>query len=124
VSRASCPQIAHFSKRAPSLGTPHAITAAATRFARPPRPTSRTSVEKGDHAVFLAGESSYTQELMLRGIVDGPSPDDAVARLTHERIRALAAQLPTVYLVAHDPETAARLAERRVVRAIPEKVAA
>jgi hypothetical protein len=61
---------------------------------------------------------------MLRGIVDGPSPDDAVARLTHERIRALAAQLPTVYLVAHDPETAARLAERRVVRAIPEKVAA
>src|SRR2546425_694413 len=36
---------------------------------------------------------------MLRGVVDGPSLDDAVARLTHERIRALAAQLPTVYLV-------------------------
>jgi N-acyl homoserine lactone hydrolase len=81
-------------------------------------------VEEGDRAVFLAGDSSYTQDLMLRGIVDGPSPDDAVARLTHERIRALAAQLPTVYLVAHDPETAARLAERRVVGAIPEKVAA
>jgi N-acyl homoserine lactone hydrolase len=81
-------------------------------------------IEEGDHAVFLAGDASYTQELMLRGVVDGPSPDDAVARLTHERIRALAAQLPTVYLVAHDPETAARLAERRVVGAVPERMAA
>ena len=80
-------------------------------------------VEEGDRAVFLAGDSSYTQDLMLRGVVDGPSPNDAIARLTHERIRAYAANTPTVYLVAHDPETAARLAERRVV-AIPEKVAA
>ena len=74
-------------------------------------------VEDGDHAVFLAGDSSYTQDLMLRGIVDGPSPDEATAQLTHERIRTLAAATPTVYLVAHDPETATRLAERRVVPA-------
>lgn len=80
-------------------------------------------VEEGDCSVFLAGDSSYTQDLMLRGVVDGPSPDDAIARLTHDRIRAYAANTATVYLVAHDPETAARLAERRVV-AIPEKVAA
>jgi N-acyl homoserine lactone hydrolase len=72
-------------------------------------------VRDGDHAVLLAGDSSYTEDLMLRGIVDGPSPDDDVARLTHRRIRAFAAETPTVYLVAHDPETAARLAERRVV---------
>ena len=81
-------------------------------------------VEENEHAVFLAGDSSYTQELMLRGIVDGPSPEDAVAQLTHERIRTLAAQLPTVYLVAHDPETADRLAERRVIGTVAEKVAA
>ena len=72
-------------------------------------------VEEGDHAVLLAGDSSYTEDLMLRGIVDGPSPDEAVAMRTHERIRALAAETPTVYLVAHDPETATRLTERRVV---------
>lgn len=72
-------------------------------------------VEEGDHAVFLAGDSSYTQDLMLRGIVDGPSPDESVARLTHQRIRAFATETPTVYLVAHDPETGVRLAERRVV---------
>jgi glyoxylase-like metal-dependent hydrolase (beta-lactamase superfamily II) len=74
-------------------------------------------VEEGDHAVLLAGDSSYTQDLMLRGIVDGPSPDESAARRTHERVRALAAQTPTVYLVAHDPDTAARLAERRTVGA-------
>ena len=72
-------------------------------------------VEEDDHAVFLAGDSSYTQELMLRGVVDGPSPDDRTARLTHQRIRAFTDETPTVYLVAHDPDTAARLAERRYV---------
>jgi N-acyl homoserine lactone hydrolase len=75
-------------------------------------------VHDGDHAVFLAGDSSYTQDLMLRGVVDGPSPDAAVAQLTHERIRAFAAETPTVYLVAHDPQTGARLAAREPV-AVP-----
>jgi N-acyl homoserine lactone hydrolase len=72
-------------------------------------------VEDGDHVVLLAGDSSYTQDLMLQGVVDGPSPDDAVALRTHARIRALAARTPTVYLVAHDPQTADRLAERTAV---------
>jgi N-acyl homoserine lactone hydrolase len=74
-------------------------------------------VEQGDHAVLLAGDASYSEDLMLRGVVDGPSPDDAVVKRTHERIRALAAERPTVYLVAHDPQTADRLAERRPVSA-------
>jgi glyoxylase-like metal-dependent hydrolase (beta-lactamase superfamily II) len=73
-------------------------------------------VDEGDHAVLLAGDASYSEDLMLRGVVDGPSPDDAVVKRTHERIRALAAERPTVYLVAHDPQTADRLAERRPVR--------
>jgi N-acyl homoserine lactone hydrolase len=72
-------------------------------------------VEDGDHTVFLAGDASYTQDLMLRGVVDGPSPDEKLAQLTHERIRELAAQTPTVYLVAHDPETGQRLAAREPV---------
>jgi glyoxylase-like metal-dependent hydrolase (beta-lactamase superfamily II) len=72
-------------------------------------------VEDGDHTVFLAGDSSYTQELMLRGKADGVGADEAAERLTHERIRAYAAATPTVYLVAHDPESGVRLEERRVV---------
>jgi N-acyl homoserine lactone hydrolase len=72
-------------------------------------------VQDGDHAVFLAGDSSYNEDLMLRGIVDGPSPDDAVAQLTHQRIREFAAETPTVYLVAHDAQTGSRLANRQPV---------
>ena len=81
-------------------------------------------VEDGDHAVFLAGDSSYTQDALLRGVVDGVGPDEAAERLTHERIRAYAAETPTVYLPAHDPETATRLTERQPIGPPPEKVAA
>jgi glyoxylase-like metal-dependent hydrolase (beta-lactamase superfamily II) len=81
-------------------------------------------VDEGDHTVFLAGDSSYTQELMLRGKVDGVGADEEAERHSHERIRAFAAETPTVYLVAHDPETGARLAERRPVHPIPAEMAA
>jgi N-acyl homoserine lactone hydrolase len=72
-------------------------------------------VEEGEQTVFLAGDSSYTQDLMLRGVADGVGADEEAERLTHERIRAFAAARPTVYLVAHDPDTGARLAERRLI---------
>jgi glyoxylase-like metal-dependent hydrolase (beta-lactamase superfamily II) len=81
-------------------------------------------VDEGDHTVFLAGDSSYTQDLMLRGQADGVGADEEAERLTHERIRAFAAATPTVYLVAHDPETGLRLAERRLVHPVPVEVAA
>ena len=81
-------------------------------------------VEDGDHTVFLAGDSSYTQGAMLRGAVDGVGPDEKAERLTHDRIRAYAAETPTVYLPAHDPETGTRLAERRTIGASREKVIA
>ncbi|MGD1059435.1 MAG: MBL fold metallo-hydrolase [Solirubrobacteraceae bacterium] len=77
-------------------------------------------VQGEDHTVLLAGDSSYDEQAMLRGIVDGVAPSDAEAQLTHERIRSLAADTPTVYLVAHDPQTGSRLAERQTVAAVPE----
>jgi N-acyl homoserine lactone hydrolase len=80
-------------------------------------------VEEANHTVFLAGDSSYTEDLMLRGKADGVGADEEAERLTHERIRAYAAANPTVYLVAHDPETAARLGERRFVQPIAAEVA-
>ncbi len=72
-------------------------------------------VEDGDHRVLIAGDASYTQELMLRRAVDGVAPDDAVAADTLERLNTLVAERPTVYLPAHDPQAAARLAERQAV---------
>jgi len=73
------------------------------------------AIQEDGHTVLLAGDSSYTEGLMLRGKADGVGVDDRLQRLTHERIRAYAADNPTVYLVAHDPGTAARLAQRRLI---------
>ncbi|MGB0095542.1 MAG: MBL fold metallo-hydrolase [Solirubrobacteraceae bacterium] len=81
-------------------------------------------VRDGDHAVLLAGDASYTEDALLRAVVDGVDPDEAAERLTHERIRAYVADTPTVYLPAHDPETGARLAARRTIGAAAEKAIA
>jgi glyoxylase-like metal-dependent hydrolase (beta-lactamase superfamily II) len=72
-------------------------------------------VREDDHVILLAGDSSYSEELMLRGAIDGVAPDEKGARLTIERIQQQCRETPTVYLVAHDPQTAARLAERKPV---------
>jgi glyoxylase-like metal-dependent hydrolase (beta-lactamase superfamily II) len=74
---------------------------------------------------FLAGDTSYTEALMLEGQVDGVSPDEAAARDTLRRIRLLAEQESLVYLPSHDPESAERLRTNRLaldVRA-PESAA-
>jgi N-acyl homoserine lactone hydrolase len=56
--------------------------------------------------------------------VDGVGPDEAAERLTQERILTYAAETPTVYLPAHDPDAAARLAARQPIGAAREKVIA
>jgi N-acyl homoserine lactone hydrolase len=81
-------------------------------------------VEDGAETFLLAADASYSQDLMLRGAVDGVALDESLARATLKRIQALAASRPTVYLVAHDPETATRLEAREVVGDAPLEVAA
>jgi N-acyl homoserine lactone hydrolase len=66
-------------------------------------------------AYVLAGDASYTEALMLDGRIDGVSADDATARATLRALRQLAADRPTVYLPTHDPESAERLSNRRLV---------
>jgi N-acyl homoserine lactone hydrolase len=61
----------------------------------------------------LAGDASYTEILMLAGQIDGVSENDATARATLCALRQLAAERPTIYLPAHDPESAERLSNRR-----------
>lgn len=79
-------------------------------------------VEDVDYS--LAGDSSYTQDAMLRRAVDGVGADEDAERRTHERIRAYMATTPTVHLPSHDPETAVRLAERRPVGAVRDRAVA
>lgn len=72
-------------------------------------------VEDDDAAIFLAGDTSYTEATMLAGKADGVSPDQAAARRTLGAIREFASSRPTVYLPAHDPDGAARFARRQTV---------
>ena len=72
-------------------------------------------VQDGDTTFVLAGDTSYDEQLMLAGKVDGVSADDDVASATLDAIRRLARTRPTVYLPTHDPQSAIRLASRRLV---------
>ena len=74
-------------------------------------------VYEDDLAVLLAGDASYTQDLMLAGKVDGVSPNAATAKRTLTAIKRFVAQHPTIYLPTHDPEAGARLAARTVADA-------
>jgi glyoxylase-like metal-dependent hydrolase (beta-lactamase superfamily II) len=72
-------------------------------------------VEQDSTTFFLAGDTSYDERLMLAGRVDGVSADDDVASATLDAIKRLARTRPTVYLPTHDPQSAIRLASRRLV---------
>ena len=70
---------------------------------------------EGDTAVLRAGDTSYTQDLMRAGKVDGVSPDAGRSRATLAAIQQFASQRPTIYLPTHDPEAGTRLLDRRVI---------
>ena len=72
-------------------------------------------VQEEDTTLFLAGDTSYDESLMLAGRVDGVSPDERTSSATLNAIRGFAQAHPTVYLPAHDPQSASRLANRRLV---------
>ena len=65
--------------------------------------------------ILFAGDTSYTQDLMRRGAVDGVSPDVEAATGRLSRIQGLAAAEEVVYLPTHDPEAARRLSSRTAV---------
>jgi N-acyl homoserine lactone hydrolase len=69
----------------------------------------------GSPMLFFAGDTSYNQELLIAGKVDGVSPDENVSRATLARIGALAKQQPLVYLPSHDPESERRLLNHSVL---------
>lgn len=72
-------------------------------------------VEQSDHVDFIAGDTSYTEALMLEGVVDGVAYDEAMHHQTLENIQRMAADVPTVYLPCHDPDSATRLENRQFV---------
>jgi glyoxylase-like metal-dependent hydrolase (beta-lactamase superfamily II) len=78
----------------------------------------------GSPSFFLAGDTSYNQQLLLEGKVDGVSPDEDVSRGTLRKIVALAKERPLVYLPSHDPESEERLVRGMVIEESAEKMLA
>jgi hypothetical protein len=68
--------------------------------------------------LIKASAIPYTTRLMLAGKVDGVSPDEQTSIATLEAVRRFARAHSTVYLPTHDPQSAVRLASRRLVETL------
>jgi N-acyl homoserine lactone hydrolase len=79
-------------------------------------------LREGERTLAFAGDLSYAQDLLLAGVIDGVSPDEAQARASMQRMVTYMATNPTVYLPSHDPDAARRLDERTIC-AIPAPAA-
>jgi N-acyl homoserine lactone hydrolase len=66
-------------------------------------------VQEEEQDLFIAGDASYTEQLMLDQAIDGVAPDEGAARITLERVLKYVAERPTVYLPSHDPDSKRRL---------------
>jgi N-acyl homoserine lactone hydrolase len=72
-------------------------------------------VNSQDVTYFLAGDTSYSQRLLLERVPDGVSPNAGVTLDTMDRILQLADSRPLVYVPSHDPESARRLDDVRTL---------
>lgn len=69
--------------------------------------------------IFLAGDTSYSQQLLLERKADGVSPKPGIVLDTIRRILSYARDTPTVYLPSHDPECAQRLESTEILQPRP-----
>ena len=70
-------------------------------------------VQDDESTLFFAGDTSYTQQLMLSQSVDGVAANEAQALQTLQRILEYSKGTPIVYLPSHDPEATHRLTARK-----------
>ncbi len=64
---------------------------------------------------FLAGDTSYSEELLLERHPDGVSPSVEAAVETMDKILRYAEAEPTIYLPCHDPLSGDRLMYKRML---------
>ncbi len=74
-------------------------------------------VKSGGVSYFLAGDTSYNQQLLLERRSDGVSPKPRVTVKTIDRILQYAETQATVYLPSHDKESGERLRQGSVLSA-------
>lgn len=99
----------------------HVLTEGIVVVATPgPTPGHQSVICLNDEcAALLAGDVTFTQAGLLTGTVGGGVSDYRAAETSVERIRAFAAETPTVYLPSHDPEAPHRLRRREPVPLAP-----
>ncbi len=73
-------------------------------------------VREGESSLFFAGDATYTEDLLIERALDGNAVDETAWYATADRMLDYARTQPTVYLPAHDPQAAKRLAARAAVR--------
>jgi glyoxylase-like metal-dependent hydrolase (beta-lactamase superfamily II) len=69
------------------------------------------TIETGDAFVIIAGDASYTRQLMLDGVVDGVAADASTFRATLARLRTMVTERSATYLPSHEPESVRRVEE-------------
>ena len=72
-------------------------------------------VEDDECAVVIAGDAAYSEASLVAERLDGISPNESVALATLARLKAFAAARPAVFVFAHDPLSAERLARRQTL---------
>lgn len=70
--------------------------------------------EKEDTHYFLAGDTSYTQDNMLRVLPDGVGTNENINTL--QKIRSYSQLHPTIYLPSHDPDAPRRMANKEIAQ--------
>lgn len=74
-------------------------------------------VREDDCDILLAGDTTYTEQALIKRQVDGVSPKAKVALQTIDNILELAKDHRLVYLPSHDPQSTARLQLRQTIAA-------
>jgi glyoxylase-like metal-dependent hydrolase (beta-lactamase superfamily II) len=64
---------------------------------------------------FLAGDTSYFEEMLLERHPDGVSPNREAAFQTMNKILSYAQAEPTIYLPSHDPLSGERFAHKQIL---------
>src|SRR5215218_2646728 len=97
----------------------HALTAAGdvTVVPTPGHTAHHVSViAKADRvSYFLAGDTSYNEDLLVERVPDGVSLRAKGSVRTLETLLSYAAEEPTVYLPSHDPDATRRLRNRQTL---------
>jgi len=69
-------------------------------------------VEGDEETLFVAGDASYSQELMHAGIAGGVASSPRTARASLATIRTYCLETGAIYLPSHDPASGRRLRDR------------